>query len=172
MNRTLFTLFCAVLVAAGAFAQSNNIGICNQIISPFGLSATKQGVNWAFTVGEPVILTFKSASLNRTLTQGFHQPDLCRSTSIRATDLSDWQIDVFPNPTADFIYIRYNAPQRGQALRVTVRDLLGRPLPAIPASSPVEGLLLDATGWPPGIYLLHLQDPRSRAQTTFRLVKV
>lgn len=168
MNRFVLFLFALPLFACPGFSQG--VGLCNQVLSAGGKVFVQQGNNWAWTVGEPVIFTLGPVS-NYILTQGFHQPDLCQSVSTDETALSDWQIEVFPNPTTDQLHVRFSADKTG-ALRANVVDLLGRVMISdLPLDTP-EDSVLDCSGWLPGVYLLLLQDTATKATTAVRFVRI
>ena len=168
VNRFQLSLLALFACARAGFGQ--DYGLCNQVLSAGGDITIQQGNTWAWTVGEPVIFTLGPVS-NHVLAQGFHQPDLCLPVSTQEATLADWQIEVFPNPTSDFLHLRFSAEKTG-ALRASVFDLLGRTvLFNVPLDSP-DGSLLDCSGWLPGVYLLHLQDVDSRAATTLRIIRL
>ena len=167
MNRfVLFVCLCCVLPA---FSQAQSIGICNQVLSASGKSAIQSGRYYAYTVGQPFILTLEGT--NHDLTQGFHQPDLCVLVATSDLDLADWSIEVYPNPTSDFLHIQYNAGQSG-ILQATVFDVLGH---LVVASTPLyqpNDAQLDCTSWQAGVYFLQLRDPITQATATLRFVRL
>ncbi len=167
MNR--FVLFAFLCCAFPALSQAQSIGICNQVLSASGKSAFEGGRYYAYTVGEPFILTLESATTD--LTQGFHQPDLCLLVATSDLDLADWSIEVYPNPTSDFLHIQYSAGQNG-ILQATVYDVLGHlVVTSTPLSQP-NGSQLDCTSWQAGVYFLQLRDPVTQATATVRFVRL
>lgn len=168
MNRFVLLPFFAGLFALPLSAQ--NIALCNQVLAAGGDITVQQGNTWAWTVGEPVIFTLGPVS-GYQLTQGFHQPDLCLSVSTQEATLAAWEIEVFPNPATDHLYIRYTAQSSGQ-LKAAVYDLMGRPLVFDIALDTPEGTLLDCTEWQAGVYFLQLIDTQTRASATIRFVRL
>jgi hypothetical protein len=167
MNRSLLLFFLFVFFSAASAAQ--DIGISRQVLSSAGKSATMAGRNWSYTVGEPVITTLHGSA--RTVTQGFHQPEITSLVATYDLNLAEWQIAVFPNPSADHFTVHYSA-EKGGLLEATVFDLLGHALLAGQALPEAQGSRIDASAWQAGIYLLHLRDPQTGATATFRIIRL
>ncbi len=167
MNR--FVLLALLGCAFPIFLQAQTIGICNQVISATGKSSVQAGRYYAYTVGEPFILTLQGSS--RDLTQGFHQPDLCQLVATSNLDLAAWSIEVFPNPTTDFLHIQYSADQSGH-LEAAVYDVLGHLVLTQQTLSQPDGSLLDCASWQAGIYFLQLRDPATQATATVRFIRL
>ncbi|MEO6037151.1 MAG: T9SS type A sorting domain-containing protein [Saprospiraceae bacterium] len=167
MNR--FILVALLSCAIPTFNQAQSIGICIQVLSASGKSTVQAGRYYAYTVGEPFIFTLEGSS--RDLTQGFHQPDLCQLVATNDLDLATWNIEVFPNPTTDFLHIQYSTGQNG-ALEASVFDILGHlVVDNAPLSQP-DDAQLDCSSWQAGVYFLLLRDPTTRATATVRFVRL
>ena len=166
VNRFLFLFLLTGALANPGFAQ--NFERCAEVISSSGKYATRNNRSYFYTVGEPVVLTLKSTQ--HQLTQGFHQPDLCVTVATHNIDLEAWGIEVFPNPTSDFLTIRFDK-SRGNALRIAVFNLLAQ---TVVANQPLESgsLTLDCSSWQPGVYLLRIRDAQTNASSTLRFIKV
>ena len=169
MNRFILTLIAACCVH---IVCAQGIGLCNQVIGSTGRSVVKQGRTYAYTVGETVIFTLRKSNVDGILTQGFHQPDLCApAVSVNeAAGLDDWNIQAYPNPTADLLTVQFSATKTS-ALHATVVDLLGRTRMSVP-NVPAQGHVLDCTALEPGVYFLYLTDPSTAAAATLRWVKL
>lgn len=167
MNRYILTFLLPLLWSGSLTAQDYEN--CAQVIGATGKFAQRAGKIFFYTVGEPVILTLKTERYS--LTQGFHQPDLCLSVATHDLDLAAWQIEVFPNPTADFITIRFDADQ-GNALVLSAHNLLGQTvLSDYPLTDPT-GSFLDCTTWQSGVYIVQLRDPKSDQSATVKIVRL
>lgn len=142
---------------------------CAQVIGTTGKFAKRGGKTFFYTVGEPVILTLKSARY--ALTQGFHQPDLCISVATNDLDIAAWQIEVFPNPVSDMLSIRYDA-QQGEGLEFSVFNLFGQLIVGQQALSRPSGSFLSTSDWPPGVYILRFHDPATDRSAPVRIVKI
>lgn len=167
MNRYLiFTLSlclpCSLCLAQGA----EN---CSQVISAAGKSGTQAGLTFHYTVGEPVITTLSGNT--RIVTQGFHQPELCMLVSTHDLDLAAWAIEVFPNPTADFLTVRF-AGDKGNNLRASVFNLFGQVMLSDQSLSQPSGSRLDCSAWQPGVYILQLQDPATHSAASVRFIRI
>ncbi len=139
------------------------------MIGTTGKSTTQNGRYYAYTIGQVVINTAKGTS--RTLTQGFHQPDVCPLVSTNDLNLVEWGISVFPNPTMDLLNVRFDASKSNQ-LTATLFDLLGRRVLPLTSLTPSEAMLIDCTSLQPGIYLLHLTESATQATATMRIVRL
>lgn len=169
MNRSIRCLLVLFLFAGAVRGQ--DVSLCNQVLSAAGKTAVEQGNSWAWTVGEPVIFTLGPVA-DRILTQGFHQSDLCLpAVSTNDASLADWHIEVFPNPTADVLHVRFSAEKTG-ALTAAVFDMLGRVVLANALLDSPDDAVIDCSAWLPGVYLLHLQDRDTRAATIVRFVRL
>ncbi len=167
MNR--FLLLALLGYASPIIGQTQDIGLCYQVLASAGKSAVRAGRYYAYTIGEPFIFTLQGA--NTHLTQGFHQPEFCLLVSTQALDLADWQIEVFPNPTADFLHVRYSV-ERSSHLEASVFDVLGQLIVDDVSLAEPDGSLLDCTAWQAGIYFLQLRDPATQAVATVRFVRL
>lgn len=167
MNRYLFLALSLCLSSGISLAQGAET--CIQVISSTGLTATQGGLTFSYTVGEPAITTL--AGNTRKLTQGFHQPELCKLVSTNNLDLAAWDIEVFPNPTADALTIRFS-DEKGAQLRASVFNLLGQVILSDQILTQPDGSRLDLAAWQPGVYILQLQDPATRGVASVRFVRL
>lgn len=165
----LFSLFFfrpSVEISAQA-----SIGICQQVIGATGQSRVKGGIYFAYTVGEPVIATITNQAGTITLTQGFHQPDVCMPVSVNEVTLAEWGIEVFPNPVTDALTVQF-AAEKGGPLHASVYDLLGHLILDDLTLTHPTGSSIECGNWQAGIYLLLLQDSATHASATVRFVKL
>lgn len=151
----------------GAVCQTYHLGM--QVVASGGGNGAQGNYELTWTIGEPVIFTLSNP--DRVVTQGFHQPDLFTSVSTWDLDLQALGIEVFPNPTADFVTIRY---QSGEANPLVVQtfDVYGRHIGAQERLDVPEGTVLDCSNWPAGMYLLRIQDTKTKAAATVRVVRL
>ena len=167
MNR--FILLALLSCATITFSQAQDIGICIQVLSASGKSAVHAGRYYAYTVGEPFIMTLQGNS--RDLTQGFHQPDICQLVATNDLDLATWNIEVFPNPTTDFLHVQYSDSQN-TALEASVFDVLGHLVVTNVALTEPSGSQIDCSTWQAGLYFLQLRDPDTHATATVRFIRL
>lgn len=166
MNR-LFPFAFALLFLPG-ISLAQNYENALQVISASGQSGTQGGLTFTYTVGEPVVTTLSGTS--RIVTQGFHQPEL-GIVAVHDLDLLEWNIEVFPNPTADVLTVRFSDEQ-GSALRATVFNLLGEVMLSGQQLTQPDGSRLDCSAWQPGVYLLQLQDPTTSGVAFVRFIRL
>lgn len=165
MNR-LFSL-CFFLLPF--LCSSQNYSLCMQVIASTGGSGAQGNYHVSWTVGESVIKTVSSAA--NTLTQGFHQPDVCATVATSNLDLEAFSLEVFPNPTSSNLIIRFHdVPQT--SLQVQVFDVLGSTVLQPTALVAPEGTILDTTNWQPGLYFVQIQEKQSKASTTISVVRL
>ncbi|NPD46763.1 MULTISPECIES: T9SS type A sorting domain-containing protein [unclassified Lentimicrobium] len=79
-----------------------------EVIASAGDHFENGNVSLSWTLGEPVIATFEG---NYILTQGFHQ-DLYIITAIDEIKLDNVSVDIYPNPTPNFVNIKINTEKQ------------------------------------------------------------
>lgn len=166
MNRFLSLALFLCLLPDISFAQDYESSL--QVISAAGKSGTQGGLTFHYTIGEPVITTLSGNT--RKVTQGFHQPEF-GVVSTYNPGLSAWNIEVFPNPTADALTVRFST-EKGDALRASVFNLLGQAMLTDQILTQPEGSRLDCAAWQPGVYILQLQDPATSGVASVRFVRL
>ena len=166
MNRYLFFALFWCLSPNISFAQDYETAL--QVISTSGKTGTQGGLTFHYTIGEPVISTLSGNT--RKLTQGFHQPEF-GTVSTYNPGLADWDIEVFPNPTADALTIRFS-DEKGAMLRASVFNLLGQSMLANQSLTQPDGSRLDCSAWQPGVYILQLQDPATLGIASMRFIRL
>jgi hypothetical protein len=166
---TRFILFSAALLAAFP-AVSQGLSTCQEVIGITGKSATESGLYYAYTVGEPVVMTLKKQGINTVLTQGFHQPDICLPvTAIHPELWTGWDIQVYPNPVSQWLTVQFTAPDT-QDLTAQVISTDGKIVidNALVTSS---GKQIDVSTLLAGLYYLQLRDPVSGAVSSVQFFK-
>lgn len=169
MNRFALLFFHLALFSGSVGLAQQNATLVNQVVGITGKSAALNGWQWSYTVGE--VATATLAGTTRTLTQGFHQPEIAAFVSTYELDPQAWRLKVFPNPTADRLTVQYQA-QDGRLLQATVYDLLGREHRTGITLDDPDGTSIDCAGLPAGVYLLHLRDPFRGAAATVRFIRL
>jgi hypothetical protein len=168
MNRFILTSLLAFL--AGGYCVAQDYSICSQVIGSAGRTVTLQNQRWSYTIGETAIETIVDPMLQITVTQGFHQPELCSVVSTDAADLDAWNIRIYPNPTVDQWLVEFDLAGLA-GLQYSISNTLGQ---IMIAQEQVDDapLRIDCTGWQPGIYFLQMNDPVTKARGTLRLLKL
>jgi hypothetical protein len=166
MNRYISLALSLCLSSNFSFAQDYETAL--QVIGATGKTGIQAGLTFTYTVGEPVISTLTGNS--RKVTQGFHQPEL-GIVSVHNPSLSDWNIEVFPNPTADALTVRFS-DEKGGVLHASVFNLLGQPMLTNQLLAQPDGSRLDCSAWQPGVYILQLQDPATLGIASLRFIRL
>lgn len=170
MNRFTFSLL--LLLGGVGSANAQTLTLCQQVIGATGTSSVEQGLVYSYTVGETFTTTLRTTGTDVVLTQGFHQPEICLAVSTHTpTAFADWDIQVYPNPTAQYLTVQYANPQ-GHLLSASAVDQTGRILLADRPLSGIEVSQIDCALWPAGVYFLLLSDTQTKATATVRFVKL
>lgn len=135
---------CCLCLSNSLWAQD----LAPEVLASTGGSATNSGISLSWTVGET--LTNTASNPNSILTQGFHQSNL--SLAALSEQAQGLQLEIFPNPAYQWLYLRSTTSNRWHWTLFTVH---GRALQ--------NGLLqqqaqIDLSAYPSGLYLLRVQD--------------
>ena len=153
-----YSIIILILFLAGSMVSAQ------QVVSSNGDSKSVAGYEVSWTVGESVVATLIGGS--NTLTQGFQQT---RLTVTAVTDLlyPGLEIKVFPNPTQEFITIRFS--EYIEDTRYSLYDLRGKL---------IENKLINAADteidlkkYASGQYILKLTDKSRQPIQTFQIIK-
>lgn len=167
MNR--FLLLLAFFISFHFSAAAQQFDVCMNVVASSGGQGIQNNRYIAWTIGEPFVQTLQGAGY--ALTQGFHQPDPCGVSFVGTSDLADWGMSLFPNPTSGLSLLRFSPEKKGFLL-ANAFDLLGKSVLENQTLATPEGSVIDASAWPPGIYFLVLQDPNTQASATLRLIRL
>lgn len=167
MNR--FLLFALLWCATNTILNAQSVELCRQVLAASGKNSQLGGRFYSYTVGEFATATLVGA--DHKATQGFQQPEICKLVATDDLDLERYQIEVFPNPTENYLTIRYAAQVEG-ALQASVTDMLGRTVVRIRALDDSSGSVLDCSKWQPGVYFLNLSTNDGRAFSSMRFIKL
>ncbi|MEI6410658.1 MAG: T9SS type A sorting domain-containing protein [Bacteroidota bacterium] len=167
MNRLLFfTLFACI---ANTNLNGQSAMLCRQVLASAGKDGQHDVRYFSYTVGESFTSTLSGTQFKTT--EGFHQPELCKIVATENVDLAKWQIEIFPNPTEDYLNIRY-APQTQGRLEASVVDLLGRTVLSSRTINDPSSAIINCSNWQPGVYILLLTATDSHAAAVIRFIKV
>ena len=118
---------------------------------------------YSFTVGESLISTLSNAVV--VVTQGFQQPG--KLTVGVKTPFTPFQIQAFPNPTADAVVLTYQGPIGLFSLFETS----GRLVSSIVPNPTVEQIEISFADLPAGMYLLRAVSETGKNAGFIRIVK-
>ena len=151
------TLFVIVLLMGSV--------VCAQeVISSVGASQTAAEIEVSWTLGELVIETISAGS--NTLTQGFHQSKLT-VTSVQGVHFVEIELDVFPNPSHDFVIIQFEELVDGAAY--SLFDVTGKVIERKLITSTRTVIHLE--NYSSGQYILKLTKDFKKPLKTFQILK-
>jgi hypothetical protein len=151
-KRHLFALTLTLFLLVSPHLRSQSL--CREVIAASGGTATVGTQHFEFTVGEPVILTLSSG--DRTLTQGFQQPEACLAPTISAHEAPPGlRFTLFPNPTSGTLQLAFSEPIKGK-LDLQILNALGQTVHALFQLDQAALNLVDCAALPAGTYFLLL----------------
>ncbi len=153
-----YSIILLILFLAGSVVSAQ------QVVSSNGDSQSAAGVEVSWTFGEAVIATMIGGT--NTLTQGFHQTRLT-VTAVSNLLYPGLEIKVFPNPTQEFITIRFS--EYIEDTRYALYDLRGKLIEnKLINSTDTE---IDLKKYACGQYILKLTNKSQQAIQTFQVIK-
>lgn len=155
MTRTIYLIFF--------LSFFYNVLTAQQAISSFGTIQTNGGLILNATMGEFAIDTKMNA--NTLLTEGFHQPYLL-PTAIK--DISDSEIEIYPNPVIDFIHIVFEEDAKEK--QINICDLTGRVL--IQKISNQSSITLNLGSLIGGLFTLNITDTETKRTQVTKIIKL
>lgn len=133
-----------------------------QVVTTSGGNMTNNTVQANWTIGETITET---ASTNKSaLTSGLNQPTLKIETSVENIK-SKINVSVFPNPTAQFVNIKYEG-----VLPFKAKILLLNGTVLSVSEIKEQNTQLDFSNKASGIYIIEITD-KSGKSNTYRIVK-
>lgn len=161
MKKTV-TLFVAGLFSVGVMAQS----ITPEVISSAGDHYDNGTHQLSWTLGEVAVQTYDNGS--NILTEGFHQPEIL-ITSVEEENLTDISLNIFPNPTTQFVNIELRNNESN--LSAVVLDMTGKTIMTknIEAFQMETGF--DLSGLAAGGYLLQITEKDGKFRSTHQIQK-
>ncbi len=118
---------------------------------------------YSFTVGECFTSTLSNP--NVLVTQGFQQPD--KLTVEVQEPSSAFQLQAFPNPTANVVTVTY----QGTIFHFGLYESTGRLLSTIVPNPSAQQIEISFSAFPAGIYLLRAVSESGQAPGFVRIVK-
>jgi hypothetical protein len=107
-----------ILTSFSAVAQQ----VSPEVIASAGDHFENEDISISWTLGEPVIATLDAEYI---LTQGFHQ-DLYIITSVDEIEITEFSVNVYPNPTRDLVNIAIQQDSKqAEAATIQLMDTKG-----------------------------------------------
>lgn len=153
-NEQIFVLLLGLMTGPFSPLISQSAGICRDVVASSGsLIPVSGNQSIEFTIGEPVISTITGAGY--TLTQGFHQPELCTETVAVNEPETVSGIFIYPNPALSQFWVSTaQIPVQAGKLSLRICDAPGRMIyeQQLNAAAPLHQI--SCAGWPSGAYFL------------------
>jgi hypothetical protein len=161
MRKTLLTLFFLTLIFYFANAQEKEI----ETISAGGGSSKTETLELSWTLGQLIIVT---GELNEhSVTQGFQQTKIAVTISNLNDNLSEFQLNVFPNPVNEVLIIEF--PNK-RDFEYSIFNENGEIV--------ISGKLTEVRNpinlgqLSQGTYILHVKDQESNKLNTYKISKL
>ena len=154
--KKLFLL--TVLICTAAFLNAQ------EVVATAGETQSVSGFEISWTLGEPVIQTFSTGS--NQLTQGFHQTNL-QVTPVSELLLPNFELNVFPNPTSELLFIRMNEMPSSPGFALF--DLSGKLISQKKIES--TNTQVNLKKFAAGTYFLKIIQNKNQTVQTFKIIK-
>ena len=161
------TITLSLISIAFAISSISAQSITPQVVTSSGGYALNGGYSVSWTLGEPVIATAQNGS--NTLTQGFQQPTY-NVLAITTETLQGFDVNVFPNPTSDYITIDWTT-NKENTLYITLFDLAGKMISEKSYSAADEKVSINLSQLASAQYILEVKDKINSATKIFRITK-
>lgn len=149
------------------YDYTNGQQLVPQSINSIGASYQNINGSISFIVGELVIGSYGDSAIS--LGQGFNQSNIT-ITKIEEPTIKNISINIFPNPTAETIFIKIdNKPVKHILLELF--DVTGRKLFNDKYNIDNNVIALDISKYHNGIYLLHLKKINGSIISTYKIQK-
>ncbi|MBL7825188.1 MAG: T9SS type A sorting domain-containing protein [Saprospiraceae bacterium] len=160
-----YLLMLLGLLVSGMQAQAQSLS--PRVLASSGSSVVSGNTYLAFTVGETAIATQSLPTI--TLGQGFHQGVLF-TTAVETPGLEAWVLRVFPNPTAQSLWVQFTPPEGFTGpLSAVIWDNSGK---VVREKFQVNNdASIDVGGLPDGSYHLQLTAPGGE-NAAVRFIKI
>ncbi len=179
--RTIIIIALLFSIVKTSSAQS----IDNKVIASSGKALTHASASIEGTLGEPFVKVLMNNGY--TISQGFHQPTITivpvkisedgELVEIEYATEAEFEkaavevaaaVEIYPNPTADFVNIRIDGDHPGKG-RILMYNMQGK----LVNDTRFEGgfVSVEFTGEAPGNYILHLIDDSGVLSGTYKIVK-
>ncbi len=163
MRALILSLVCVFLFGY-LFSQTKTL----ELNPAAGDEFTAGDITLSWTIGEGIIETFSNNEM--VLTQGFQQPTL-NVTLIDETEEFDFQFNVYPNPTTDFIIIDVLS-ENEMACTAELFDMSGKLLfrKSIKGKELRENI--DLSNYSSNLYILRILDNGGEFLKTYKIRKI
>lgn len=160
MKKTLLIAFC-VFGFGTAFCQSTK----PEIISASGDYFTNANATLSWTIGECITETYSSSG--NILTQGFQQSKYL-ITAVDKVAKNNLKINIFPNPSSDFINVAFDNNLKEQSYTLKLFDMQGKELLTQKINTNQTRLAMKQ--YATGVYFLKITDTNNQS-SNYQIIK-
>ena len=140
--------------------------ITPEVVASAGEHFDNGSVQLSWTLGEVAVQTYDNGS--NILTEGFHQPELL-ITSIEEVSELDMSVNIFPNPTTEFINIEFTVNKTDMV--VELFDMHGKEVSRIDVRAFQMETGISLSDVAAGGYLLRLTEENGKYVSTHQIQK-
>jgi hypothetical protein len=153
----------AISILAGLTSSSQSVS--RQLLGSGGDIFINQEYRLEWSLGELSTETYSNSSL--VLNQGFHQGKFL-ITAVESNKDLNFNIEVYPNPTNDFISLKSEFPET-ENVQYVLTNVSGKILLSGIIKNPIEQI--DFSKLESGVYFLTLKH-RNQLVKTFKIIKI
>ncbi len=154
------------IVLVGVFLTANAQSISPEVIATAGEHFENGSSQLSWTMGEVMIDTYSAGG--NIVTQGFHQTQLT-VTSIEESNPFSLDVNVFPNPTSQFLNIDVRGEHK--PLTVTLYDMHGKLIMQESLMKDQTNAKLDLSSLAMAYYILNVVDEKGKYSSSHRINK-
>lgn len=164
MLRLLILILISSMFNAWAQAQVAS----NYLVSPAGGSFHNNTMRGIWSVGE---ITGGTAAVGvAVISQGFVYNNLVLKVTSIDPNATDVQYEIYPNPTQDFLYIKWSKSLNTADLRYKIYDVRGVILTAIEGEQ-AQLKQISMSHYAPGVYVLLVEGPHLKNPIKLKVTK-
>ncbi len=157
-------LFAIVLLAGPMLAGAQSI--TPEVVASAGEHFDNGTVQLSWTLGEVAVQTYENGS--NMLTEGFHQPELL-ITNIEEVNNLDMSVNIFPNPTSEFINIELSGNRTNMTAQLF--DMNGKEVSRVKVDAYQMETGINVSKLAVGGYLLRLTEVNGQYVSTHQIQK-
>ncbi len=117
MTKKMFSLLLS-FISISCFGQ---IMLQNHVLATCGKTYSNATISMEYTLGEPFTKTLSATTVVET--QGFHQPNLKLISHVGVQEISNFNLNVYPNPFLNQFTI---ALPSNEIVYITIYDVMGK----------------------------------------------
>ncbi|ELR71046.1 hypothetical protein C900_03176 [Fulvivirga imtechensis AK7] len=149
-----------------ALAQAQDVN--SYLVSPAGGSFHSNGIKGVWSVGE--VTGGTSTVRGVTISQGFVRSNLILTVTSIDTEPAHVYYEIYPNPTQDFLYIKWSNPIGVTDLQYKIYDTRGTLLETL-GGEQAQLKQISMSPYVPGIYILVVEGSTMKQPIKLKVTK-